>query len=269
MAKIRHYEEIEEKSKKFLIDILGKELSDKFFEEGKIEIKSGGNTYQLYSSGKIINKTTNHIYCIVPTSPGLPIYDIIAIKFAWLKYGLEIVEKVANKTSIDYIPTSTTESQRVNGEGYEAFIHYMEQSGWRRELIILNEHNTRFVSTNHLNADYTGDIVNIRCPAGLMMTTKGVLYGTNDAYTISLYVTDKDGKEINNTNRIKIEKIKPSEEVIQLARIFYVDIRNKYRWRHSFVLNGQEHLRIFIVNPDVEIGDVKINIDFDLWVRRQ
>jgi hypothetical protein len=281
-----------EKSKKFLKDILGKELFDKFFEEGKIDVESGGKVYELYDSGRIVNKSTNQAYCIVPTRPDYPIYDVIAIKYAWLKYGLKTVEKVANKTSLTYRSRNASEGRR-DGVGYDAFTHYMEQQGWAREQMMIDEQNTNFVSTHSVGLGTSGTIIDIRCPAGYSMSTKGMVQipedmDKNAAYTYSLHITDKNRKEINGFNIIRIEKIKPSEEVIQLARVLYSDMsslrcsednneRNLkkakgelYRWRNGIILYGGYHLRTYVINSNVDIcsDNVKMNADFDLWMRR-
>ncbi len=282
------YKDAEEKSKKFLKDVLGKELFDKFFKEGKIEVKSGGNVYELHNSGRIVNKSTNQTYCIIPNRPDYPIYDVIAIKYAWLKYGLKTVEKVANKTSLAYRPRDITEARRTDGIGYDAFVHYMENTGWAREQITIDEYHTNIISTYSIGLGTTGRIIDIRCPLGCSMTTMGLAQipeGTdrNTAYTYSLYITDKNGNEISGHNRIRIEKIKPSEEVIQLARSFYSEFsitrsnENKektkdelYRWRNGIMLYGGEYIRTEIINSNTDISyeNIKIKADFDLWLKR-
>lgn len=286
-------EDAEEKSKKFLRDILGKDLFNKLFDDGKIDVQSGGNVYELYDSGRIVNKTTNQAYCIVPTRPDYPIYDVVAIKYAWLKYGLKTVEKVANKTSLTYRPRDNSEGRRIDGIGYDSFVHYMEQQGWAREQIAIKRYNTNFVSTYSVGSETIGTIIDVRCPAGCMMSTMGtthILEGTDKsaAYTYSLYITDKDGKEISGFNKIRIAKTKPSEEIIQLVRTFYSDLSSNkcregnnegnfkkakdelFRWRNGIILYGEQYLRTYIINSNVDIpsGNVEINADFDLWTRR-
>lgn len=292
--KVRYsHKDAEEKSRKFLKDILGTELFEKFFKDGKIEVESGGNIYELHDSGRIINKTTNHTYCIVPTRSDYPTYDVIAIKYAWLKYGLKTVERVANKTSLTYRPTTDAEGRRIDGVGYDAFVHYMEQQGWRREQVRIEENDTNLVTTNSLSAEGSGTIVDIRCPAGNMMTIMGtsqIPVGRNPemAYTLSLYVTDRDGKEISGNNKIRITKIKTSEAFIQLARVFYADIsitrfrpdnereniqkkayNQLYRWRQGIALYGEEHLAIDVINSYSYIPskNIKVKVDFDLWAK--
>ena len=286
--KLCSYDDAIEKSKKFLKDILGNQLFEKLIEDGKIDVESGGNLYQLDDSGRIVNKTTNQAYCIVPTRSDYPIYDIVAIKYAWLKYGLKTVEKVANKTSLtSYRPRDAAEGRRIDGVGYDSFIHYMEQEGWVREQLVINEQNTNLVSTYSVGLETTGTIVDIKCPTGCAMTTMGLLQvpvgaDNSAAYTYSLYITDKNGKEISGFNAIRIAKIKPSEAVIQLMRGFYSDLsiikyneRKKtndelYRWRQGIALYGGEYLRTHIINSGVDIyyDNIKIKADFDLWMKR-
>lgn len=97
----------EEKARKFLKDIMGDNTYKKFIADGKIVIRSGEYLYELTVHGTVTNKTTNQSYCIIlapgtPHRDDIPLFDIIAIKYAWLKHGVNIVEKVANKRSLDY-----------------------------------------------------------------------------------------------------------------------------------------------------------------------
>lgn len=286
----------EEKSKKFLKDIIGQKIYDKFVEDGKIEIESDKKVYELYLDGRVINKTANQKYCIVPNRPDYPAYDVVAIKYAWLKYGIKTVEKVANKTIIrPYI-----ENHPDRTIGYDGFVHYMGENGWSGEQIIINETNANFVTTNSVQNGNTGCIAEIRCPNGCQMsimgTTQVPLGGDiKTAYPLSLMISNKDGKEISGFTKIRIAKIKPSTDIIQLARIFYSDIsiskiigqeydlfstkvEHKYidktygelwRWRMGVALYGGEYLGIHIINSETYIPreNIKISMKADLWIR--
>lgn len=99
------HEKVKQQAKLFLRDVMGKETYDKFISEGKIEIKSGGCTYELTTDGTVINKTRNQRYCVIlsprtPDRDSIPLSDMLAIKYAWLKYSTKTVETVANKTVI-------------------------------------------------------------------------------------------------------------------------------------------------------------------------
>lgn len=287
------FEDAGEKSKKFLKDIVGKEIYDKFIKDGKIEIESGKNVYELYLDGRVINKTANQKYCIVPNRPDYPNYDVVAIKYAWLKYKIKTVEKVANKTVI--IPSYGPD----RSIGYDAYVHYMEENGWTREQIIINELNTNLVTTNSVQAGNTGNMAQIRCPAGRMMSFMGITQvpeNMDRASHISLNVTDTDGNEIRPYTKIRITKIKQYLDVVQLVRCFYSDIsstRHAYnsfderyydgksnlayktnhelwRWKFGVALYEGDCLDIHAINSETAIRseNVKINMECDFWGKR-
>lgn len=285
------YENAEKKSRTFLRDMMGQELYDNFIRHGKIEIESGGNTYELYDNGRVINKTANQSYCIIPDRSDYPNYDVIAIKYCWLKYGVRTVERVANRTRLSTLSTGQLSGRDI---GYAGFIDMMEQRGWRREQLSIDEYNTNLVTTNNVEAGTTNNsIIDIRCPAGRSMTMMGVEQipngiGLEAAHKIVLDIRDIDGVEIPPYTRIRIAKIKLSETVVQLVIDSYsVFSSNKtiatgigtvrvskadnelYRWRRGVMLNGEEHLQIYIINSEVKIprGNVKFTIDMDFWMR--
>lgn len=288
------YEKVKEKSKEFLKDILGQELFNKFINDGKIEIESGDNVYELHESGRVINRNTNQAYCIVPDRPDYPDYDIIAIKFAWLKHGLSTVERVANKTSLNPLGHTRNLNDREAGIGYDAFGHHMETQGWIREQLSIDESSTNLVTTNDINVGDTRNVIDIRCPAGRSITIMGVEQVPNGidpatAHRVILDIRDTYGVEIPGNTKIRIVKMKPSQQIVQLVREFYsIFSLNRaitteigtirvykadnelYRWRRGVMLNEEELLRIEIINSEVKIpsGNVKFTIDMDLWARR-
>lgn len=281
------YEKAEEKSRTFLRDTMGQELYDEFIKHGKIEIESGGNTYELYENGKVINKTKNQSYCIIPDRSDYPSYDVIAIKYCWLKYGVQTVERVANRTRLG------TEQTQGRDIGYAGFIDMMEGRGWRREPLSIDEYSTNLVTTNNVEAGGTQNVIDIRCPAGRSITIMGVQQVPNGiglvaAHKVVLDIRDTDGVEIPGYTKIRIEKVKTSEDVTQLVRDFYSMFspnraittnigtvrvskadNELFRWRTGVMLNGEEHLQIYIINSEAKIpsSNVKFIIDMDLWIR--
>lgn len=284
------YEKAEKKSRTFLRDMMGQELYDNFIRHGKIEIVSGGNTYELYESGRVINKTVNQSYCIIPDRSDYPDYDVIAIKYCWLKYGVKTVERVANRTRLNTFGTGQTPGRDI---GYAGFIDMMEQRGWRHEQLSIDEYNTNLATTNNVDAGSTQNVIDIRCPAGRSITIMGVEQVPNGvdsraAHRLVLDIRDTDGVEIPPYTKIRITKVKPSEEVIQLARDFYSTFspnraitteigtvrvykadNELYRWRRGVMLNGEEYLKIHIINSEVKIpsSNVKFIVDMDFWMR--
>jgi hypothetical protein len=300
-------EKIEEKSKLFLKRIMGKEKFDKLKKDGKIEIetvnKLNGNTiYELYSNGRIVNKTTNQSYCIVADRSDYPIDDMVAIKYAYLVYNNELAEKVANKTDLYTGITNRTtpipvgygdfirdmeqrgwNRQQHNLDGtpwYGDYVDHMSDRGWHRELIRVDQNNTNISTTFSIGKDTTGTIVDIRCPAGMKMSimgTRQIPLGADMrvAYSFGLYITGEDGEEILDDTKIRLTKVKPSEAVIQLARIFYQDIKMtrdgdaSYRFIRGIEINGQEHLVIHMINApkDILAENITFKMEADLWAR--
>jgi len=304
--------EVEKKSELFLKRIIGDEKFDKLQKDGKIEIEIDNKSnekilYELYSNGKVINKTKNQSYCIVADRSDYPTNDMIAIKYVWLVHKNEIAEKVANRTNL-YTRT------RVNRDGlsterqsarYDAFITEMEQRGWNRQslvlddspyygdyvdylseqgwtrqLITINELSTNLVDIRDVRKNNNGRIIDIKCPddqkisiMGKMQTPRGVHIDT--AYSLGLYITDENGEEIPDDTKIRIVKEKPSDAIVQMARIFYSDIKRKngekgpYTFQHGIELNSGQHLTINIVNSGCNIPEenIKFEMEIDLWNR--
>lgn len=303
------FEKAEKKSKEFLERIMGKEKFDKLQKDGKIEIEYGTRenktVYELYSNGRVVNKTKNQSYCIVADRSDYPINDMVAIKYAWLLYGNELAEKVANKTPLDIYGTGSITGTGGIAVGYGDFIHDMERRGWNRqqvningtpsyaeyvdymlgrewhrELIILDQNNTNIVSICGIQKDYTSTVVDVRCPSGMQMSimgTKQVPSGadSNIAYSLGLYTTNENGEEIPDDTKMRITKVKPSEEVIQLARLLYSDIKMTqngeaaYRFRQGIELHGEEHFVVHVINSqnNIPAENVKFRMEVDLWAR--
>lgn len=309
-------EKVEKKSEEFLKTVIGKEKFDKLQKNGKIDVEVNNKSndkvvYELYSDGRVINKTKNQSYCIVADRSDYPINDMIAIKYAWLVHRNDIIEKVANKT---HIYTGITD--RANGApipvGYGDFVHDMEQRGWNRqqininvtdediaahttpwygdyvdymtgrgwhrELLVIDQNNTTIVTTRSVDKDTTGTIVDVRCPAGMKISIMGmhqVPRGADAriAYSLGLYIADKNGEEIPDDTKIRITKIKPSEAIVQLARLYYRDIKMTrdrgatYRFLKGIEMNGEEHLVVYMINSPINIPaeNVKFMIEADIW----
>jgi hypothetical protein len=109
---------------------------------------------------------------------------------------------------------------------------------------------------------------------GKMQTPRGVHIDT--AYSLGLYITDENGEEIPDDTKIRITKDKPSDAIVQLARIFYSDIKMKngnasYTFQHGIELNCGQHLMVYVVNSgcNVPIENIKFKMEIDLWNRNR
>ena len=304
--------EVEKKSELFLKTVIGNDNFEKLQKDGKIEIEINNKSkektiYELYSDGKVINKTKNQSYCIVADRSDYPTNDMVAIKYAWIVHKNEIAEKVANRTNLHTrtrVNRNGLSTERLS-TGYDAFIADMEQRGWSRQslvidgspyygdyvdylselgwtrqLITINELSTNMINIRGVHKDNIGCIIGIKCPndqkiaiMGKMQTPRGT--NPNSAYSMGLYITDENGEEIPDDTKIRITKEKPGEDIIQLARIFYSDIKRKngekgsYSFQHGTEINGGQYLRIFVVNSGCNIPEknIKFEMEIDLWNR--
>lgn len=296
----------EEKAKKFLRDVMGRGTYNKFISEGKTEIKSGDCIYELTTDGTVINKTKNQIYCLI-LSPGthdrdhIPLFDIIAIKFAWLKHRVNIVEKVANKRNIDYdryIVDRFIQRQTVlpveYDRGYAGFVRHMETIGWRREQLTLDESHINIVAAYNVGKNTKDSAIVIRAPAGIIITMMGMervnnskMLSSGNAFIhadrLGVRLANKDGEEIPLGTNIEIVKntirgynilYKPEYSNINITKnSLYTAIpkRNSewFAFEDNVVLNSEQSLGIRVINPEYDIDKryTRLSIDLNLWIR--
>lgn len=280
----------EEKAKKFLRDVMGQDTYNKFIKEGKIEIESGGCTYELTIGGTVINKTKNQKYCVIlapgmsPDVDDIPSFDILAIKYAWLKYGTKTVETVANKTNL--FNDHEIEPGRGGAVTYSEFVRHMEAQGWARETLTIQEHDDSIASTENVNAGEIGSAIQIRAPAGGIITIMGIRQvprAPESAHRLVARLADDRDDEINPETQIEIVKISPSEQYRRVDRLpyahisptknnLYTEIERKdseyYTFREGIHLSSNDTLRVDVINPDKDVKSVKFGVDMDLWLRR-
>ena len=292
---------IEERSKKFLKDIMGKDTYNRFIQNGKIEIKSGKSVYELTTHGTVTNKTTNQSYCVIlaPGTPDrdyIPLFDIIAIKYAWLKYEVNIVEKVANKRNLDYdryIVDRLIQRQTVPpleyDRGYAGFVRHMETVGWRREQLTLDESNTSMVAMYDVGKNTRDYAIVVRAPAGRIITMMGMERISEDAFIhadrLGVRLANKDGKEIPLDTDIEIVKnkiggynilYKPKYSNINinitknsLYTAFPKRTSEWFAFQDNVVVNSEQSLGIRLIDPECDIDKryTRLSIDLDLWIR--
>ncbi len=288
----------DEKAKKFLIDLIGNGKYKELVNEGKIEINSGKFVYELYSNGNVVNKTLNQKYCIITSKDVIsyPPSDILAIKWAWLNYGYKTVENVvrpSNRTDLNI--NLGLSDVRIEVATYNDFVHEMQNHGWYREQLRIDENNTNFVTTysnTKIHGFNTSYIIEIICPSGRVMTTKGIRQlevgeDRRNLHVLALYIKDVNGEEIDKMTQIRIEKIKPSEGVALIWTGVYGELsftkdceeinghimkndNELFRWDRGVILYSGQILRITLVNYNHEINSkyIKIICDWDLWSRR-
>lgn len=190
--------------------------------------------------------------------------------------------------------------------GYDEYVAYLESKGWRREQITLDELNTNIVSTQAVAANATNWAIDVRAPAGQKVTIMGtqqVSAGADarTAHALRVRFADSSENELAFNTKIRITKEKSSEAVVQLARIFYADVNltkipgtasatttmfktdpEWYRFKQGVELNGEQRLRIYIVNTlgtvvaaqaaapqNMPTANMRFALDCDLWTREE
>jgi hypothetical protein len=190
---------------------------------------------------------------------------------------------MANFESMQEIPLSAKPD-------YVAYCNLLESRGWVREQLTLDELNTNMTNTYNVAAGATAVAVQVVCPAGQKISIMGaqqVMRGADarTAHALRMRLLDTADAELPLATKIRITKEKTSEAVVQLARCFYADVNlikqlgaaaannyyktdeEWYRFKQGVELNGQQYLRIYIINPPVSINaaDVTFALDMDLW----
>lgn len=310
-----------EKSRKLLIQVMGQENFEKFIEDGKIQITHDDQVYELDQDARVYNRTKQESYCIEPLCGNdLPVHDQIAIKFAYLKNNIKCVEEVANKRSTSPVRqvhmgfqglrmrlagTNDTELRPEIREtrygnmeaprhvGYDSYVEYMEEFGWRRSQITLDERNTRIATIYDVNRNTSHNpVIDITCPAGQKISIMGIQQlpagcDLRTAHAFRARFANSNDSEIPYETRIRITKERTSGNVVQLASLFYLDINlttksnsdlensplsyktddQWYRFRQGIEFNGEDHLKLYVDNCETDIcaRNCRLAIDLDLW----
>lgn len=183
---------------------------------------------------------------------------------------------------------------------YSSYVEYLESLGWRRSQITLDEMNTRIVTTTGGAVATTFAVIDVRCPAGQKMSVMGtqqVQRGADarTAHALRIRLAGTSDVEISQFTKIRLTKEKTTEDIVQLARVFYNDVsmikqvltaatgssllkddQQWYRFKQGIELNGEEHFFVYVVAetptggpnlPDIAIErtHVKFAMDMDMW----
>ena len=174
------------------------------------------------------------------------------------------------------------------------YIKFMESKGYIRERLHIDE-TSEIVTVRDLGKGLVGKVIDIRCPSrykifilGRNQLPKNTL-PKNDLpdvtilYTLAIKLEDSDGNEISPDSRIRIIKEKPSLEMMMCATMLYKDVtrteyskispnrtkpENKlYRFNNRIQMNGEDHLSIEVISPNLDINHsgTKLDLDIDLW----
>lgn len=167
---------------------------------------------------------------------------------------------------------------------YTGYIQFLNNEGYNREQINIDE-NSEVVTTRSLSKGTTGKIIDIRCPCSYIISIAGREQSPENAHVLTVRLTNKDNVEISPDTRIKIIKEKVSQAIAVIDYYFYKDVcmtefikekdlpneikecDNLFRFNNSIELNGEEHLQIYAINPDIDIdaSHINLSLDIDLW----
>ena len=172
------------------------------------------------------------------------------------------------------------------------YVRFMENKGYKMERLHIDE-TSEIVTTYDLGKDSVGKVIDIRCPSrykifilGRNQSPKNPLPGAISLHTLALRLADLNDNEISPDIRIKIIKEKPSLDMIMCTTMLYKDVTkteyskilsnrtkpdNKlYKFNNSIQMNGEDHLSIEVIKPNVDINhsNTKLYLDIDLWEER-
>jgi hypothetical protein len=178
---------------------------------------------------------------------------------------------------------------------YGQFVDMMQAAGWIRKQKNIDENTTSIVQTFSTAALVTeAKVIEITCPAGYIITTKGVEQipagaDRGSAHAMTLRLAGTDNTQINRDVKVKMEIIKPFEDTKLITRDFYsmysitkqlgvagisTDLdkgdNEIYRWRRGFALYTQEVFRISVLNPNIAVDKVHVTMqmDLDFWYKQ-
>lgn len=171
-------------------------------------------------------------------------------------------------------------------DDYPKYIDYLESQEWTRELITLTELLSNIVTTNKLKSGNSGTVLDIKCPAGLIIGIPGSKGLPNECEIekirpLEIKLADSNGREIRPDISIKIFKHKLLKKDVQIGQVSYRDISmtdysdspnlfkdyaELYRFKKGIEIKGEDSLRLYVINPDVDIDIVKFNFGADIWI---
>lgn len=172
-------------------------------------------------------------------------------------------------------------------EDYPGYVDYLERHEWTRESITITELLSRIATISKLKAGNDGTVLDIKCPAGLIISIPGIEgvpsgYEMEKIRPLEVKFSDSNGKEIGPDTFIKIFKHKLLKKDVQIGLVMYRDIsmtdysdsqnlfkdyNDLYRFGKGIEIKGEDSLRLHIINTDVDIDTVKFNLGIDLWTR--
>jgi len=185
--------------------------------------------------------------------------------------------------------------QKVNviDMGYNKYLEYLKGRGYNREQICIDETYTDIITTRSLAKGAVGTIVDIRCPSRYKMIIVGSSqlpegYDIDNASSLMVRLANSENIEIDPDVRIKILKEKVSQAILLVDTMLYKDISateyikteytkiseiktksfdKRYIFGKGIEINGDEHLKIDVIQPNIgiDVKNIKLSLNLDLW----
>ena len=169
-------------------------------------------------------------------------------------------------------------------KNYVKYIQYLEKNYWTKENVTIYENLSSIVTINNLKANNEGTVLDIVCPPGIIIGIPGIKsfpegYSIERIRPFELILTNLHGEEIDPDTKIKILKNKILRKAEEICEISYKDISMTnysespnqfknysalYRFEQGIELKGEDHLKIYVINPNIDIEKIKFNIGVDL-----
>ena len=169
---------------------------------------------------------------------------------------------------------------------YSKYIEYREKNEFTSESIKIHEYLSALVTTNSLGVHNEGVAIDITCPAGRIMSIIGkdsLPTGYKESpHPFELKFANSNGVEIDPDTDIRIFKDTVFKKKTEICELKYRDVgmlnysdtpnlfkkySDLYRFDQGVELKGEDHLRMSVINPNVDINIVKFNLGADLWTQ--
>ena len=200
-----------------------------------------------------------------------------------IKERTELKEEIKNKEETKKSNKIYTVNSRI--KDYLGYSRHLQDNGWIKEPVTLHENLSAIVTINNLKANNKGMVIDIRCPPGHIMTIVGKNsmpeeYSIESIHSFEAKFANSDGVEIDRATQLIFMIDKVTKKSIQIDTRLYEDISSTnfedtpnrfkdcsklFRFDDGVEIKEEEHLGIHVINPDIDIMDVKFNLFADLW----
>lgn len=162
--------------------------------------------------------------------------------------------------------------QYENRMSYNLICNILEKESWTKETIFINEKAKYVASLWSAKPGETTLVIDIKCPKYQKILIRGTENGDiknfKDAYSIKLTLMNSLKNEISQFSKIRITKERTVESILAPVRCFYADIsRNDedhlYRPKENILLQGEEHLFVYVIGENIgpKLPDIAIDKD--------